>query len=250
MKKKRSLFRTVAGLTVVAAAAWASASAALADLYVIESTTATIKVGARLGDADKVDIPAGAQIRAVLPSGKTQTIRGPYQGPAGDLAKGQPTNEGVVSWLKNILLTGGATEATPGAVRSIGRAQAKPRTGFSWSAIPVTVDGPICIEKAASLQLVRAPSSRAERITVVDAVRSERGEAQWEANIETAAWPAGLAPRADGIYDLIVQGRSRRQVTLRVLERLPADADVLTELHRLGCKYQFESWVQERMAAK
>jgi hypothetical protein len=156
-----------------------------------------------------------------------------------------------MAWLKNIMLTGGATEATPGAVRSIGRAQAKPRTGFSWSAIPVTVDGPICIEKAAAgLQLVRAPSARAERITVVDAVRSERGEAQWEANVETAAWPAGVAPRADGIYDLIVQGRPRRQVTLRVLDRLPADADVLTELHRLGCKYQFEAWVQERLAAK
>ncbi len=247
--KMRSLFRNVVGLSAILVAAWASALPARAELYIIESTTAAIKAGSRLADGDSLSIPAGAQIRAVLPSGKTQTIRGPFQGRVADLAKGTP-NEGVLSWIKNILLTGGATEATPGAVRSISRAQPKPRMSFSWSAIPVTMDGTICVEKGAGLQLLRAPSSRPERITVIDAVRSERGEAQWEGDSETVAWPAGVTPRADAIYDLLVQGRPRRQVTLRVLAQLPADADVLTELHKLGCKYQFEAWVRERLANK
>jgi hypothetical protein len=36
---------------------------------------------------------------------------------------------------------------------------------------------------------------------------------------------------------------------LRVLPTLPADDDVLTELHRLGCKQQFEAWVREKVAS-
>jgi hypothetical protein len=35
---------------------------------------------------------------------------------------------------------------------------------------------------------------------------------------------------------------------LRVLATLPADDDVLTKLHELGCKQQFEAWVRERAA--
>ena len=62
-----------------------------------------------------------------MPSGKTQTIKGPYSGPAGDLAKGQKPNEGVIAWIKNLLQTGGSTESTPGATRSMRPAE-PPRT--------------------------------------------------------------------------------------------------------------------------
>lgn len=231
-------------------AATAGLSSARADLHVIESTAPAIRVGSRYADHETITIPAGAQIRVVLPSGKTQTLKGPYKGTVADLAKGQPQNEGVMAWLREFLKTGGATEATPGATRGIGREAPKPRTGFSWSAVPVTADGSVCVEKGAKLQLVRAPSSRADRVTVVDAASSERGEAQWEAGSGTAAWPANLAPRPDSTYFIIVTDRPRRQVTLRVLPKLPADDDVLAELHRLGCKLQFEAWVREKVATK
>ena len=229
--------------------AFAGLSTARADLHVIESTAPTIKVGSQLADRDSLTIPAGAQIRVVLPSGKTQTVKGPFNGTVGELAKGQPRNEGVLAWLSDILKTGGATEITPGATRSIGRVAPRPM-GFSWSAVPVTMDGNVCIEKGAKVQLVRAPSSLAERVTVIDAASSQRGEAQWEAGGDTAAWPANLAPRADGAYHILVGERPQRRITLRVLATLPADDDVLTTLHKLGCKQQFGAWVRERAATK
>ena len=77
----------------------------------------------------------------------------------------------------------------------------------------------------------------------------KRGEAQWEAGSDRAAWPANLAPRPDGTYHIIVGDRPPRQIVLRVLPTLPADDDVLTELHRLGCKQQFEAWVREKVAS-
>jgi hypothetical protein len=239
-----SPIRYALALAAVVLAATGGPSPAWAELHVIESTAAAIKVGSRFADSDTITVPAGSQIRVVLPSGKTQTVKGPYKGTAADLAKGQARNEGVLAWLREFLKTGGATEATPGATRSIGREAPKPRVGFSWSAVPVTADGSVCVEKGARLQLVRAPSARAERVTVIDAASSQRGEAQWEASSDTAAWPANLAPRPDGTYHILVPDRPRRLVTLRVLDKLPAEGDVLTELHRLGCKPQFEAWVR------
>ena len=52
---------------------------------------------------------------------------------------------------------------------------------------------------------------------------------------DSAAWPANLAPRPDGTYHILVADRPRRQIVLRVVEQLPAEADVPTELHKLGC---------------
>lgn len=247
--RRRSDSRYLLGLAVAVTATTAGLSPARADVHVIESTAAAIRVGSRLEDHETIAIPAGAQVRVVLPSGKTQTLKGPYKGAVADLAKGQPRNEGVMAWLREILKTGGATEATPGATRGIGREAPKPRVGFSWSAVPVTQDGNVCVEKGARLQLVRAPRLPAGRVAVIDAASSERGEAQWEAGSDSAAWPANLAPRPDGTYYILLPDPPRRQVTLRVLPQLPAEDDILAELQRLGCKAQFEAWMRDKVAA-
>jgi hypothetical protein len=249
-KTRLSLFG-VLGLAAAAGALFADVPAAHADLYVIESTVPSIKPRTRLLGDQQIAIPAGGSIRAVLPDGRTQTIKGPYSGPVSDLDKNVARNEGVLGWLRNILQTGGATEATPGATRSIGRAAA-PRTGFSWTTVPVTLDGTpsICVQKGAGLMLARAPSVRADRVTVIETSSSQQGEAQFAAGSETTAWPAGVAVKPDATYQLLMQDRPRRQVRLRVIDKLPSDTDVLNELHKLDCKYQFEAWVRGTLAAK
>ena len=245
--KTCSLVSCVLWLAVAVMASWAGMSPARADIYVIESTAPGVKVGP-LADSAEISIPPGGHIRAVMPSGKTQLIKGPYSGPVADLVKGQKPNPGVLAWIKSILQTGGATEATPGATRSIGKESARPRAGFSWVSVPVHADSTVCVQKGARLQLVRAPSQRVERVTVVDVTGAERGDAQWAAGSDAAAWPDAVALRADGSYFLLVPDRPRRQVTLRMLERLPAEEDVLTELEARGCRLQFEAWVKEKMA--
>jgi hypothetical protein len=243
-----SHFRFVMALAVALVAVATSASPVAAQLYVMESTVATIRVGSGFDMNATITIPAGGYIRAVLPSGKTQTIKGPYSGTVADLAKGQPINEGVTAWLKNILKTGGATESTTGATRSIARPAEKPRAAFSWSTIPV-VDGAVCIQKGAKLRLVRVASANAERATVVDAGNGQQAEVQWQAGSDTADWPASVTLRPDATYSVLIPDRPRRQITLRVLERLPAEDDVLPELQSRGCSVQFEAWVRERLAA-
>lgn len=246
--KHRSQFSRGAGAAALLIAALAGVSPVQADIYVIESSVAAIKVGSNLADADKLSIPSGGAIRAVLPSGKTQTIRGPYDGQVADLAKGHAQNEGVLAWLRNMMQTGGARESTAGATRSAAPGAARPSVKFSWTGVPTFVDGDFCVQKGAKLQLVRAPSRSSARIAIVDVAGAQRGEAEWAPGSEAVAWPGGLVPKPDAAYLLMVQDRPRRQVTLRVLDKLPGEDDLLTELQARGCKQQFEAWVREKMA--
>lgn len=79
------LLLAMASLAAAVVALAGGPTSARAQVYVIESSVPDIKVGAQLAMADSLSIPAGAAIRAVLPSGKTQTVKGPYSGPVADL---------------------------------------------------------------------------------------------------------------------------------------------------------------------
>jgi esterase/lipase superfamily enzyme len=119
-------FVRVLMLALVAAVIFSShPPSAQADVYVIESSVSDIKVGAHLNNDEVINIPAGASIRAVMPTGRTLTIRGPYAGNVGDLLKGEAQNEGLMAWMKTMLKAGGSIETTPGATKSVTRPRPK-----------------------------------------------------------------------------------------------------------------------------
>ena len=243
-----SFIACVLALSALLMATGSGAVQAQGQVYVLESTAANVKVGTAFTMNDRITVPAGGSIRVVMPSGKTQMIKGPFSGVAADLAQGQKPNDGVVAWIKNLVQTGGSNEKTPGATRSA-RAPDVP-VAFSWTTIPVTANSTICVEKGAKLQLRRTASSSADRVTVVDLATSERGEVAFAAGSDTASWPAGVKLRPDGDYEILApENRPRRQLTLRVLDRLPGEDDILPELAARECKYQFDAWVKEKMAA-
>lgn len=219
-----------------------------ARIYVIESTVSTIQVGKEYALTDTIALPEGASIRAVMPSGKTQTIRGPYTGPFADLAKGQKLNERVFAWIKNFFETGGAQEKTTGAAR--GARPPPSLSTFSWTAVPVSEDNVLCVVKGGSLELVRATSQAAGRITVVDIEKAQKGEARWAKGSVSTAWPGSVNLRPDGTYTLLVPDQEPRELKLRVLDRTPDDEDLLTELAARGCKHQFDAWMRGRPKGK
>lgn len=240
-------FRRALGAAFVLAVASMGLALAQGEIYVLESTVPSIKAGKVFSPTDTIAIPDGGSIRAVMPSGKTQLIKGPYRGPAGELAKGQKPNAGVIAWIKSLLATGGSTENTPGATRSARPAELA--ASFSWNVVPVSVDSTFCVEKGAKLQLDRGPWFNAGRVAVIDPAGSQQGEATWAAGSKMAPWPSGVEPRPDATYALLVPERPQRKVTLRVLDRLPGEDDVLAVLEARGCRYQFEALVKEKMGA-
>ena len=248
MTRKHSIARvlTLAASLLVAGA---GSGHAQGQIFVLESTAPSLRVGTAFAMDERITIPAGASVRIVTPSGRTQTIKGPYSGLATDLARGQKVNDSVMAWLKNFVQTGGSNEKTPGATRSARMPPQLPAAGFSWTTIPTTMNSTICVEKGAKLQLQRASSQAADRVTVVDLTTAERGEVEFAAGSQVAVWPAGIAPRDDRAYALLApENRPRRQLTLRVLDSLPGEDSVLAELAARDCKYQFDAWVKEKMA--
>jgi hypothetical protein len=115
--------------------------------------------------------------------------------------------------------------------------------------VPVSVDSTFCVEKGAKLQLDRGSWLSAGRISVVDTAGAQKGEATWASGAKTAPWPSGVALRSDATYVLLVPERPQRRVTLRVLDALPGEDDVLAVLQASGCRYQFDALVKEKIGA-
>ena len=245
---KKSFSSILLALIATCVVLLAGVTAARADIYVIESSVASVAVGTHLAMDDKLSIPSGGQIRAVLPTGKTQTIRGPFEGKVSDLAKGAQ-NEGVWAWMKNMLKTGGSTEVTTGATRSVSKGAAGVPRPFSWTEVPTAVNGDICVQKGAKVLVTRTATARIDRATLVDAASGERAEVVWEAGSQTTDWPASLKLRDGAAYQLFQQDRPKRDVTLRVVDKLPHEDDLLAELQQRGCKHQFDAWLRDKIAA-
>ena len=155
--KSMSLFRCVMALAAILVAGAASASPAAAQIYVMELTAAAIRVGSALDMGATISIPAGSHIRAVLPSGKTQTIKGPYDRDGGRSRQGpahQRGRDGLAS--RTSCKTGGSTEATHGR-HAQRRAPAREHPAWPSPGPPFPVaDGTVCVEKGAKLRLVRS----------------------------------------------------------------------------------------------
>ena len=213
------------------------------QIFVLESTAPGVKAGKAYSANDMITVPAGASVRLVLPSGKTQTLKGPLSKTVLELGEGQETHGSVAAWLKNLLQTGGSQERTPGATRSARPRPAAPQ--FSWTDIPVGAEGTFCVQKSAQVRLHRTSSSTAERVTVADP-KGLRSEAEFKAGSETAPWPAALP--ASGPYTLTAGTGAGSKITINVLEKLPAEDDTLAELANRQCKYQFEAWVKQNVA--
>jgi hypothetical protein len=228
---------TLAGLTGV----WA-------DMYVIESTVPNMLVGVRLTAAESLTIPAGAYVRVVLSSGKTQNIRGPYSGKVSELTKGVESNESLMELVRKLLQTGGSKETIAGASRSAGITAGTPR-GFSLLEIPAWMNGKACVLNGAKIVLARQSTEGAERAVLVNAKSFERAQVEWKAGSATAAWPVNLPLRADATYQVLVQDREGRDVTVRFMDKTPDEDDILIELHKLGCTHQLETWMRDRMLA-
>lgn len=239
-----------AGVMLLAAVSAASGTASAQEgrIYVIESTVSSIQAGKEYALTESLTIPAGDSIRAVMPSGKTQTIKGPHSGPLSDLAKGQKLNDRVFAWIKSFLDTGGAQEKTTGAARSAAPPPASPV--FSWHAVPISYDGTVCVVKGRTLELVRTSTQGTGRATIVDIEKAAKGDARWESGSKSTPWPSDVAVRPDGTFTLLVPDQPARQVTLSVLEQAPNAEDTLSTLASRGCKHQFDTWMKTQAKGK
>lgn len=219
----------------VACSVWSGTG--YADVLVVSSDVPTLKPGQQIADADRLEVPAGAKVRVLLPSGKTQLITGPASGTVKDIAKGGPMVEGVWAKAKELIATGGADAARPGATRSI--------TGdagtfvFGWDVVPTMVSGSVCVQAGLQLKLARGRSDNAAQATLLDTASSAKAPFGWPAQSALADWPTALPPKADAVYHVLTPSARPVVITLRMVEKSRTDDDsALATLLELGCRAQ------------
>lgn len=227
-------------LLAATVALWSPAG--MADVLVVSSDVATLKPGQQIGAADRIELPAGAKVRVLLPSGKTQLITGPANGAVGDIAKGGPTVEGVWAKAKDFLATGGADASRPGATRSL--TAGGPAPVFAWNVVQAGATGDVCVEYGARLRLARAAAGAAAEAALLDAASNTKFPVSWPANDVLADWPAALVPRPDAVYQVITPTARPSSFTLRVVEKSQTDEDsTLSALLTKGCRSQARAWL-------
>ena len=247
---KSVTIKSMLALTCMAAAIITQPLAASAQVIVVQSSAKGIKAGTLLPNDAKVAIPAGSKAVFVLPSGASRTVKGPFNGRAGDLTKGVKANPGVFDAVKRYVRTGGSTQKTVGAVRSAAPAYAlgKPLP-FSWHTVPVTTSGDFCVEKGASVSLVRTRTKNAQNITIIDMKSQRRVRVAFPAGAKSIAWPDDLNIDPGATYTLLTDGRPPREMRMRMITPLPEREDTLQVLHGQRCQTQFRAFIREMQAA-
>ena len=251
-------------MATLAAAAYAPAHA---DVIVVSSNVASIKSGSVLGSDKTIDVPSGARVRVMMPSGRTQEFKGPAKVKVADLGKGEAINESLWNDVKRLVSNQKqASESTVGAVRSMapksgaGEGASASRSfkhvpepvvlppAFSWRRVPIDAGGDVCVEKGAPLELLRGAPGRPLAISVVNVQSKKRGAADFAVGSATAAWPADVGTDV-GLYAVVLPDGAKRDIRLRPIAPLPEADETLRVLHGQRCLVQVEAWLRGQMTA-
>lgn len=226
-----------------------AADATRADVIVIGSDSPAIKAGAVLADAATLDVPSGASVTIMLPSGRTERLKGPLTRAVAELAKGEKSEPGLWDSVQRyVQKQGKPSEGHVGAVRSLAPKPAKAPLPFSWRQVPVDSDGDVCVEKGVPIELARPGGGKSTRLTVVDMQAQKRADTTFAEGASSAPWPKEIEPKV-GTYSLVVEGAPMRELRLRLVSPLPAPDETLRVLHGQRCQRQIEAWLRAVMTA-
>ena len=202
-----------------------SASGVVAQVIVLQSSVPKYKAGKTLTKTDRVTIPEGGSLMVVLPTGATRTINGPFEGKVSGLASGKTSNAALFNAVKEFVRTGGSTTQSVGAMRSVssrrgGRAPRIENAKFSWTTVPISARGDVCLEKGAEISLIRGKAGKALTVTVVDMQSSNRAKVRFEDADTAVAWPAELQLKNNS-FAILPDGRSMQQIRMRLISPVP-----------------------------
>ncbi|MEQ1615514.1 MAG: hypothetical protein ABL904_22400 [Hyphomicrobiaceae bacterium] len=223
-----------------------TATAASADILIVSSSAPELKPGMQLADSDKLDVPAGAKVRVMLPSGATLQINGAASRPVKDISKGEPLVETVWAKAKELLATGGVDQSRVGATRSFKPSPAPTAvSSFSWTMIAASATGNVCVERGARLSIERPAAGRAADVTVIDTAKNMKAIVGFAGDAMTADWPGAMPPSADTIYQITAAGTGQRQIKLRLIDKAgTADGAAMRTLLENDCRTQAKAWAK------
>jgi len=85
---------------------------AAADLIVLGGKGSSYQPGTVLSGGQTIDLPAGAKLQVMLPSGATQTLSGPLKTAVKDITKGEKVDQGLWDKVGSLVKGGGSERPT------------------------------------------------------------------------------------------------------------------------------------------
>ncbi|UEM22107.1 DUF4384 domain-containing protein [Skermanella mucosa] len=226
------------GWLVLAVSLCAAGTAAADQAIVVSATVPGFTVGQVVEDGAPVHLPEGTNALFLFASGRTITVKGPYDGPLDRLSGGTPV-QGRLSGL-----FGGDRFAQNdlGAARSVDPAQSGPSGGLA--PIDLSLPGTWCAA-AGQVPELRRPADPAFERAILHAADGEETVVSWPDDAAVQPWPE-QAPLADGARMLAMSGDRTRSnaLVLRLIEDREAAAGdpgaLAVALVRAGCNRQAE----------
>ncbi|MEL7303334.1 MAG: hypothetical protein AAGJ53_06545, partial [Pseudomonadota bacterium] len=218
-----------------------TATNAIAELIVLQSTAPGLKAGAVLQKDQTVDIPSGKSAILIMPSGATKTLTGPVKQTVAELTRGQSTNAALLKAVKKYVVTGGTSSATVGALRNVAPSAEGPQP-FALDGVPITARGPYCVVKGADLKLLRTRTGERLDVTIVSMADRKRGKSSFGAKQTATAWPKDIAV-AQGDFAIAAPRQAMRKVSIRFLAKVPAADQMLPALFAAKCESQIAAFL-------
>lgn len=215
----------------------ATAAPAAADIVIVGSNSASVRVGRVLGDGEALELSKGVKVRIMTPAGVTSVLTGPLSVKAGELAKGGAADTAL--WNDVTRRLNAPPDDDEPFTRGLAPASTPPDTlAFSWHDVPVGAEGEICIEKGAPVALVRADGREALSVTLLD-TRAGGGRAKvtMAPGEARAPWPREVEVHT-GSYAMQSPGGEPHRFRLRLISPLPGTEDAVRVLHGQRCERQ------------
>jgi hypothetical protein len=212
------------------------AGRAAADQAIVVAATAPgLTIGQVIEDGAAIRMPEGANALFLFSSGRTVTVKGPYEGPLDRLSGGkEPRNRltglfGAEHFAQNEL----------GAARNVG--PPKGRSADELPAIDASVPGVWCV-RAGHQPHIQHPADPAFVTAVLKPATGKPATISWDAAAATQPWPATL-PLNDGaeIQVLSSDQSHRHSLVIRVVEDAGDPGLLAVALVRAGCRRQAET---------
>lgn len=251
MKIFKANLQVLLRITALIAGLSLFAGGAAANVTVIASDVPEIKPKTELSDDTRISIGRGQSVTLLLPSAKTKTVLGPFNGEVRKLY----SNPGFISRIYRLIVdrwrTGNVDDSQGTALRFL-----PPLYEGGWK--PIRLRDSIgeataiyCYEAGTFPQIVRTAERKSNRLVITDAVSgTERASVDWPEGSNTISWPSAMPLADGGRYTL----SNSDVVNSIVLKKVPSGSfsgdNVVNVLGEADCTPQLAVWLKETSGVK
>ncbi|HYI68738.1 MAG TPA: DUF4384 domain-containing protein [Skermanella sp.] len=213
-----------------------TAGRAVADQAIVVAATAPgLTIGQVIEDGAAVRMPEGSNALFLFSSGRTVTVKGPYEGPLDRLSGGKETQ----GRLSGLFAADRFAQNELGAARNLGTP--KTRSADELPAIDASLPGVWCV-RAGHTPSIQRPIDPAFNPTVLKPAAGKATTVSWGGAAATQPWPPAL-PLNDGA-EIQVRNRDQSQshnLVMRVVDDGGDPGLLAVGLVKAGCRRQAEA---------